>query len=73
MLRKRTVSNDTSNVFESGGLPDGGNNKSHCKSLITRGFNLKRVALFALRAAAKLAGRMNGVQSISQSFSSFVH
>jgi hypothetical protein len=56
MFRNRTVSNVTSKVFESGGLPDGGNSKSHWELLITRGFNLRREVLLALRTTGRLAG-----------------
>jgi hypothetical protein len=56
MFRKRTVSNVTSKVLESGGLPDGGKSKSHWELLITRNFNLKRDFRLALRTADKLAG-----------------
>ena len=56
MFRRRTVCNVTSKVLESGGLPDGGNNKSHWESLITRGFSFRRDILLALRTAGRLAG-----------------
>ena len=56
MFRKKTVSNLTSKVLESGGLPDGGNSKSHWELLITRSFNLERDVLFAARTLGRLKG-----------------
>ena len=59
MFRYRTVSNVTSKVLESGGVPDGGNSKSHWELLITRrGVDLGfwRDVLFAASTLGRLPG-----------------